>query len=197
MSTPQPDGLSKLSHSTRQYALVGYFFNCFTRMETALDRAVEECSRLPFSLHKEATRHACLEAKAQFLSLYIGAASLNQHQSERFLRYAREAVYMQKLTGRLIRFRVHIMEGDADESEQPITESKLQLVEMNGLEIIRHAQRCDNLARRFLEVADVFRNRSSDADKIQLSALEIEQITEEITSSLASEKQQMDFKTTS
>lgn len=184
MSTPQPNGLSKLCHATRQYALVGYFFNCFTRMETALDRAVEEGSRLSFSMHREATRHASLEAKAHFLSLYIGAASLNKHQCERFLRYAREAVLMEKLSGRLIRFRVHITEEDSDADGKPSSESELQLVEMNGLEIIRHAQRCDNLARRFLEVADAFRNRTSDNEKIQLSVLETEQIAEEIIASV-------------
>ena len=181
MSTPQPDGLSKLSHATRQYALVGYFYSCFTRMETALDRAVEECSRLSFSMHREATRHASLEAKAHFLSLYIGAASLNQHQCERFLRYSREAVLMEKMSGRLIQFRLHIKEDESDDGDTVDGESELQLVEMSGFEIIRHAQRCDDLARRFLEVADAFRNRTSDSDKIQLSSLELEQITEEIT----------------
>jgi len=185
MSTPQPEGLSKLSRDTRHYALVGYFFRCFTRMETALDRAVEECSRLSFSLHLEATRHMSLEAKAHVLSAHIGAAALNRYQGERYLKYSREAALMQGLSEKLVRYRVQIVDNDNGGADSPRPISELQPVSMNELEVIRYAQRCDYLARCFLEVVDAFAQQTSGTDKVELSALEVEQITNEIMSTMS------------
>lgn len=185
MKTPQPEGLSKLSRVTRHYALVGYFFKCFTRMETALDRAVEECSRLSFSMHLQATHQMSLEAKAHVLNHYISAATLNRYQSERYLKYSHSAAQMQALSDKLVRYRVHIAANDGEGTKTSHGRSELQVVEMNELEIIRHAQRCDYLATRFLEVVDAFSKRTSDSDKIELSVLEIEQIADEIISAVS------------
>ncbi len=180
MTTPQPDGLSNLPRITRHYALVGYFFKCFTRMETALDRAVEECSRLSFSMHMEATRHMTLEAKAHVLSLYVSAATLNRYQCERYLKYSRSAVQLAKLSEKLIRYRVYLKDNEGSQPEDQDFGPELHPVQMHEQEVIRHAQRCDDLAYRFLEVVDVFSKQSSNEEKIELSALEIEQITKEI-----------------
>ena len=79
--------------------------------------------------------------------------------------------------------------SSAKKAETPIDEvtaglaehnAELHPVEMGAFELIRHAQRCDTLAQRFLEVVDAFAKKSENGDQVKLSALEIEKITNEI-----------------